>query len=113
VRDAARFAARLPMACAGLTTAGDIDRVKTLARTGQSTSGGTRLVAGWSDNNMVTVTVACLSNSAGTYVGRYEDVTNIPYVTVATSIPFTWTAGRLLGQNSITVRASARQPWTQ
>jgi Flp pilus assembly protein TadG len=112
VADSARFAARLPMTCAGLTNAGDVSRIQTLTRTGQSTSGGAALINGWATNASVTVTVACLANNAGSLVGAYDNMLNVPYVTVSATVPFNWTAGTLLNLSPTNVAASARQPWT-
>jgi Flp pilus assembly protein TadG len=111
VSDSARFAARLPMNCSSLTTSGDIDRVKILTRTG-STSGGTGLVRGWDSNSSVTVTVACLSNTAGGLVGTYDNMLNVPHVTVTATVPFRWSMATLLNLANTNVVAAARQPWT-
>jgi Flp pilus assembly protein TadG len=112
VADSARFAARLPMSCAGLTNASDVTRVQILTRTGQSSSGGTALINGWSTNSSVTVTVACLSNTTGGLVGSYDNMLNVPYVTVSATVPFNWTVGALLNVSATNMAASARQPWT-
>jgi Flp pilus assembly protein TadG len=112
VADSARFAARLPMTCAGLTNASDVTRVQNLTRTGQSTSGGTALMSGWTTNSSVTISVACLSNTAGSLVGTYDNMLNVPYVTVTATVPFEWTVGSLLNVSATNLASSARQPWT-
>jgi Flp pilus assembly protein TadG len=112
VADSARFAARLPMNCSSLTTSGDVDRVKTLTRTGRSTSGGIGLVRGWDLDSSVSVTVACLSNTSGGLVGTYDNMLNVPHVTVTATVPFRWSMATLLNLANANVVAAARQPWT-
>lgn len=110
--DSARLAARLPMGCAALTNAADVGRVQTLARTGQSTTGGAPLLRGWTSNASVTISVTCLNNAGGALVGAYDDMLNVPYVTVSTTVPFSWSLGGLLNLDDTNVVATARQPWT-
>jgi TadE-like protein len=114
VRDAARFAARLPANCTSLTTGGDELRVQKLARTGQ-VDGTAGLVAGWTNDSSVVVTVSCVANplSAGSrpYMGRYEDLANVPVVQVRATVPFSPLGGSGLGVTQI--RATHRQVWTE
>jgi Flp pilus assembly protein TadG len=110
--DSARFAARLPMGCTALTNAADVSRVQTLARTGRSTTGGVPLLRGWTDNASVTISVTCLNNAGGAFVGAYDNMLNVPHVTVSTTVPFSWSLGGLLNLDDTNVVAGARQPWT-
>ncbi|MDP3173181.1 MAG: pilus assembly protein [Phenylobacterium sp.] len=112
-RDAARFAARLPMTCAGLS-APDVERVQRLARTGTVSGSGAPLVTGWTSDATVQVAVSCVSNSAGTYKGRYADVLNIPTVRVTASAPYAVAFGGLLPSLNITsVSVDNAQAWTE
>lgn len=87
VRDGTRYAARqgfTTMPCGGSPT--NQTQIQTLVRTG-SLSGTTPRLAGWTDNNTVTVTIVC--NTSGTYSGIYKDMTaGVPVVTVAASVPY-------------------------
>jgi Flp pilus assembly protein TadG len=89
VRDASRYAARLPVTnfdCAsGAMT--DATPVQKLARTGDPTGTTARLVD-WTADSMTTVTVAC--DTSGTYTGIYRDFPmGVPVVTVTASVPYT------------------------
>jgi Flp pilus assembly protein TadG len=116
VRDAARFAARLPANCVTLTAPGDTLRVQKLARTG-TVDGTTGLVAGWTDDNSVAVTLSCVANplSAGTrpYMGRYGELDQVPVVQVTATIPYVPLAGSPLGISLTQIRATHRQVWTE
>jgi Flp pilus assembly protein TadG len=112
VRDAARYAARLPMTCAGLS-AGDQLHVRRLARTGDIDAVGAPLIAGWTSDASVVVTVTCVSNAGATYVGRYEDMANVPVVKVTASPPYADAFGGLTGVSLTTFSVSAQQAWTE
>lgn len=101
VRDAARYAARLPMQQADGTvnfdcSSGTIDstlvqQIQKVARTGRP-DGTVQRLQGWSADTMTSVTLSCL-NSGETYVakGLYVDFPNagaVPVVTVAASVPY-------------------------
>lgn len=112
-RDAARFAARLPMVCAGISGT-NTDRVKRLARTGTVDEGGTPLVKDWTADSSVVIAVSCVTNTTDTYLGRYEDVDQIPTVTVTATAPYQTLFTQLLpgiGLNGVTV--SNAQTWTE
>ena len=112
-RDAARFASRLPMVCAGLS-ATDVDRIKRLARTGVVDTGGTPLVKGWTSDATVTVAVTCVSNAGATYLGRYEDMANVPTVKVTATAPYqTLFSGLLPGITLNGIAVSNTQTWTE
>ena len=76
IRDAARYAARTSAPCGSATTTD----AQNLAATGQTTSGGTARVTGWTAAD-VNVACASIDNSAGTYHGGNP----IQIVTVSTS----------------------------
>jgi len=113
VRDAARFAARLPMTCGGLTNANDLLRVQRLARTGDVDGTGAPLIASWTSNASIVVTVTCVGNTGGAYVGRYEDVANIPIVKVTASPPYIDSFGGLTGVTLTGFTVSAQQAWME
>jgi Flp pilus assembly protein TadG len=113
VRDAARYAARLPMTCAGLTVGGDAAKVQSLARTGTSDGSGSPLIANWTSNASVVVTVSCVGNTGGAYSGRYEDMTGVPIVQVSASPPYIDSFGPLTGVTLTGFTVSAQQAWTE
>ena len=90
VRDAARYAARLPMtsypSCAPTTDT--TSQIQRMARTGRPDDGGaSQRLQGWSANNMTTVTVTCVPT--GTYTGIYvEFPTGVTKVKVTASVPY-------------------------
>jgi Flp pilus assembly protein TadG len=112
-RDAARFAARLPMTCAGFSTAGDEARVKMLAATGDAKAGATALIKGLTTTN-ITVTYGCVANSAETYAGVYENVLGVPTVTVTVNAPFRTIFQTLLPSLSVNgMTVSHSETWTE
>jgi Flp pilus assembly protein TadG len=113
VRDAARYAARLPMTCAGFTNAGDATKVQNVARTGVGDGTGSPLIANWISNASVVVTVSCVSNAGGAYAGRYEDMTGVPIVQVTASPPYIDSFGPLTGVSLTSFTVSAQQAWTE
>lgn len=92
VRDAARYAARLPMtsypSCDpvnGVTAAARED-IQKVARTGHPEGTVARL-QGWTADTMTTVTLTC--DSSGTYTGIYASFPNgVPIVTVSAAVPY-------------------------
>lgn len=112
VRDAARYAARLPMTCAGLSGTDQL-RVQHLARTGDVDAAGPPLIANWTNDASVAVTVTCVSNAGGTYLGRYEDMADVPVVKVTASPPYIDAFGGLTGVSLTTFSVSAQQAWTE
>ena len=113
VRDAARFAARLPMTCGGLTNGGDLLRVQHLARTGDVAGTSAPLIASWTSDASVVVTVTCVSNAGGTYLGRYEDTADIPIVKVTATPPYIDSFGGLTGVTLTGFTVSAQQAWME
>lgn len=109
-RDAARFAARLPIDCSEATPISSANEglVETLARTG-SVSGSAALIAGMTAD----ATVACVTNTAG-YSGRYDGLTQIPVVNVTTTVPLPMLMPGLLGiPQTLTFTVSNQQAWTE
>jgi len=113
VRDAARYAARLPMTCAGMTNAGDVTYIQNLTRTGTRDGSGAPLIANWTSNATVVVTVSCVNNAGGTYSGRYEDMTGVPRVQVAATPPYIESFGPLTGISLTSFTVSSQQAWTE
>lgn len=108
VRDAARYAARLPMtnypSCA--PTADATARIQRVARTGRPDDGGAlQRLQGWTANNMTTVTLTC--EATGTYTGIYvEFPTGVTKVRVTASVPYPTLFGTL-GLSSATLQLNA------
>lgn len=98
-RDAARYAARLPMtsypSCAvtsGSTTEQQIQRV---ARSGDPSGAAGQRLAGWTADNMTTVTMTCTASSPFNNVGIYTDFPAngvatgaAPVITVTSTVPY-------------------------
>ena len=93
VRDAARYAARLPVtsfSCASGTMT-DPTPIQRLARTG-APDGTVARLRDWTSDGMTTVTVSCDTDTSHVYVGNgiYKDFPmGVPVVTVTASVPFT------------------------
>lgn len=102
VRDAARYAARLPMEQADGTLNFDcssnsmdsalVTQVQKVARTGRP-DGTVQRLEGWSADSMTSVTLTCATDVTDIYVdnGLYRDFPNsgaVPIVTVAASVPY-------------------------
>lgn len=106
VRDAARYAARLPLtdypAC--VPTSATTTKIQQLARTGTPDgSGGTRLY-GWTDNASVAVDFDCSSGvNTGIYAGFPHDA---PVITVSATVPYPPLFG-VLGLSSSTLNLNA------
>jgi Flp pilus assembly protein TadG len=114
VRDAGRFAARLPANCTGLTTAGDDVRVQNLARTGTVDAGGTPLLAGWTNNASIAISASCLDNTGATYSGSFEGISQIPSIQVTATAPFnSLFAGLFPGIDIGAFTVSHEQVWSQ
>lgn len=120
-RDAARYAARLPVTCAGGDGAfeGEPDdttyrtQTQNLTRTGTLDGTGDPLVSGWTDNADVTVSIACVDNSAGDFTGLYTDTAEIPTISISAAAPSGTLFGGLLGIDLETITVNNAQPWTE
>jgi hypothetical protein len=125
VRDAARFLGRAPILCTGAGTgcttcnkatgecgtcdfvsATDLDDAESLAMTGK-TSGGSKLLGGWTDPNSITIEMCTIDNSGGGLGGLYDnnvlgvdmfgDV--VPHVRLTADVPFTFLFGEMVSPN--------------
>ena len=113
VRDAARYASRLPMtsypSCDPVTgvSAAAREDIQKLARTGHPEGTVARL-QGWTADTMTTVTMRC--DTSGTYTGIYTDFpSGVPIVTVAAAVPYPSLFGTLgLGSPSLTLNARSQ-----
>lgn len=112
VRDAARYAARLPFADFDCTsgTMTDPSTVQKLARTGDP-AGTTARLPGWTSDSMTTVTVSCDTDTTHSYVnsGIYADFPNggeAPTVTVTAAVPYNSLFG-VIGLGSATFNLNA------
>jgi len=108
VRDAARYAARLPIKdtsgtvnydCSASTPTvdstaqTDIQEVARFSDPSGTTDGKTSRLSGWTDDTMATVTLSCDSSSSDSYVnnGVYADFPDsgaVPVVTVTATVPY-------------------------
>lgn len=107
VRDASRYAARLPISdfdCAsGEMT--DPTPVQRLARTGDPAPGAAARLGYWTDDTMTTVSVTC--DTSGTYTGIYTEFPmGVPVVTVEASVPYTSLFGTMSLGGTLTLNAS-------
>lgn len=87
-RDAARYAARLPMSNYTTCTVQDpaLTQIQKVARTGRP-DGTVQRLQGWTADSMTNVAMAC--DTSGTYQGVYEDFPmGAPVVTVTATVPY-------------------------
>ncbi len=109
VRDAARYAARLPVTDFDCSTGtmNDPAPVQKLARTGDPDGTAARLVD-WTDDAMTTVSVVC--DTSGTYTGIYTDFPmGAPIVTVTASVPYASVLGAIgLSVPSLSLNAESQ-----
>jgi Flp pilus assembly protein TadG len=117
-RDAARYAARMPMTCdsggvGAFVDAGDEAEIQNLTRTGTLDGTGDPLVAGWTNNATVNVSISCVDNSSATYSGRYDGHTKIPTVNISATAPHGALFGGLVGYSLNTITVSNAQAWTE
>ena len=109
VRDAARYAARLPMSsypsCTPSATA--LTQIQKVARTGRP-DGTVQRLQGWSADNMTTITMTC--DTSGTYAGVFtENPQGAPTVTVSSTVPYMSLFGTLgLGNPSLVLSARSQ-----
>ena len=118
-RDAARYAARLPVTC-GSSSTGTLDdstdeaEIQNLARTGTPDGSGAPLVAGWTSNSTVTVAIACLDNSSVGMSGRYSGYAKVPTVTITAAAPYGMMFGGMFGGFDVpAITVSNAQAWTE
>jgi Flp pilus assembly protein TadG len=110
VRDASRYAARLPLAdypsCTSVDPTAE-QQIQRLARTGEP-DGTTSRLAGWTDDTMTTVSISCPGTGTYANAGIYTDFPNgAPVVTVTAAVPYSTLFGILgLGASTLTLNAS-------
>ncbi len=117
VRDAARYAGRLPVTnfdC-GTTTvnATAAAQIKSLARRGVPTGTPSSRLDGWTSDTMTTVSLACQSSTTLAYVnkGLYKEFPGgvVPVVTVSAAVPYTTLFGTLgLGSTTLQLNAASQ-----
>jgi Flp pilus assembly protein TadG len=128
VRDAARYAARLPMTDTSTGTvnydcatnaidSGAQTKIQEVARfadpTGTTDKVTTRL-SGWTDDTMATVTLACDSSSSDSYVnnGVYDGFPNsgaVPVITVSATVPYNMLFGSyVFGSATLNLNATSQ-----
>jgi len=111
VRDAARYASRLPITAypACTETPAAETEIQKVARTGEPDGTDARVV-GWSNDTMTDVNVACLP--IGTYTGLYAAYPfpdGIPIVTVSAAVPYQSLFGVIgLGSPTLTLNATSQ-----
>ena len=118
VRDAARYAARLPMTdytgCTVPSGGAAEQQTQRLARFGDPSGTGTARLAGWTADSMTTVTIACDVDTSHTYVnkGIYTDFPSggeVPVVTVSATVPYNTLFGLIgLGVTSMSLNARSQ-----
>ncbi|WP_309601516.1 TadE/TadG family type IV pilus assembly protein [Sphingomonas sp.] len=111
VRDAARYAARLPMvnypSC--VPTSAATAQIQRVARTGRPDSGGaSQRLEGWTADTMTTVTLTC--TATGTYTGIYTQFpTGVTVVEVKATVPYPSLLGTMgIGTPSLTLGAASQ-----
>ena len=107
VRDAARYASRLPMSnYPGCTpTAAAETQIQRVARTGRP-DGTVQRLQGWTSDAMTTVSVTCLTGT--TYTGIYVDFpAGVPIVTVSAVVPYPSLFG-VMGIDNVSLAVTAR-----
>jgi hypothetical protein len=117
VRDASRYAARLPLADYTLCTvpsAGTAEQqTQRIARFGDPSGSGTQRLAGWTADNMTTVSIACDDGTSGNNWakgGIYTDFPDgAPVVTVRTVVPYNSLFGAIgLGSATLNLNAESQ-----
>lgn len=125
VRDAARYAARMPLEKADGSlnfdcSSGTIDptvvsQVRKVARTGRP-DGTVQRLQGWSADTMTSVTLTCITDTGQTYVnnGLYVDFPSngaVPVVTVTSTVPYPSLYDTLgIGVSGLQVNARSQTP---
>ena len=110
VRDAARYASRLAITSypGCLPTTAAEDDIQKVARFGDP-AGTTPRLAGWTSDDMTTVTMTC--DTSGTYTGIYTDFPDgVPVVTAEASVPYPTLFGSLVFGGAGSGACDAGQP---
>lgn len=122
IRDAARFAGRLPVSnfdCSTLTVnAIAAQQIRRIARYGTPDASTPSRIRGWSDDDMTTVSLTCLNSSTLSYVnaGMYKDFPGgtVPVVTVTADVPHPTLFATMGLSNAAANRCASQQnsSWT-
>lgn len=117
VRDAARYAGRLPATnfdCGSATVNATAEaQIKSIARRGVPTGTPSSRLEGWTSDAMTTVSLACQSSTTLSYVnnGLYKDFPGgvVPVVTVSAAVPYPTLFGTLgLGSGTLQLNAASQ-----
>jgi len=114
VRDAARYAARLPLTdftgCTVPSGGAAEQQTQRIARYGDPSGGTNARLVGWTADSMTTVTIACDNTSSYGTGGIYTDFPNgAPVVTVSSTVPYKSFFGTLgLGAASLNLNAESQ-----
>jgi Flp pilus assembly protein TadG len=111
-RDAARYAARLPMtnypSCAVPSGGTAEQQTQRVARSGDPTGTAGQRLAGWTADNMTTVTISCAVAGSFNNAGIYKDFPSsgaAPVITVSATVPYKPLFGYVF--RGVTLNASA------
>jgi Flp pilus assembly protein TadG len=115
VRDASRYAARLPMsdyASCAVSSGGTAEQeTQRVARFGDPSGSGNQRLAGWTADNMTTVSIACDDGTSGNIwasSGIYTEFPDgAPVVTVTATVPYNTLFG-LIGLGSMSFNLNAQ-----
>ena len=111
VRDAARYAARLPMinytGCPSNVVDPALTKIQKVARTGLP-DGTVQRLEGWTADTMTTVTLTC--TATGTYTGIYTQFpTGVTVIEVKATVPYPSLLGTMgIGMPSLTLGAASQ-----
>lgn len=111
VRDAARYASRLPISAypSCVPTSATETKIQKVARTGEPDGTAVR-VRGWTDDTMTTVTLAC--DTSGTHTGIYAVYPfpdGVPVITVSARVPYAPLLGTIgFSSPSLTLNAASQ-----
>jgi Flp pilus assembly pilin Flp len=117
VRDASRYAARLPLAdytSCTVPSAGPAEQqTQRVARFGDPSGSGGQRLAGWAADNMTSVTIACDDGTSGNNwatSGIYTDFPDgAPVVTVKAVVPYKSLFGTIgLGSTTLNLNAESQ-----
>lgn len=112
VRDAARFAARLPLAdypsCTVPSGGTAEQQTQRIARFEDPSGVGTARLPGWTADSMATLTIACDTSDTWAAGGIYTDFpSGAPVVTVQATVPYSSLFG-VIGLGKITLNLNAQ-----
>lgn len=112
-RDAARYAARLPLSNYPSCTvpSGGVAEQQTqrVARSGDPSGSPGQRLAGWTSDGMTTVTIACDNSSSYGTGGIYTEFPNgAPVITVSATVPYTPLFGYVFRGLSLNASAASQ-----